>query len=136
MKRKIIWEWVLPKLYALAAVALVEIGHHILPWGLLALMCGWGMLGTAYSVLWRRWRSSEIDRIHRSCPSRGRLPRVSLVTGEDFSTGQVAIVNDRGFVVRPRRPFPPPAKLSWVAGLTGNDQDYEINLDGLNEPGP
>jgi hypothetical protein len=134
-KNTLVWEWATPLLLILLSVALVEVGHAALAWwrwGLVSL--GWVVLGAIYVGLWHRWRSCEIDRIRHEKLPRGHLPRITLLAGEDLDCGQDVVVNDRGFVVAPERPFPPPGSPTRFVGRVDDASDLELDVDGLSGP--
>ena len=98
-KKRVVWEWILPRAKILAAALLVETAHLCSAWWHFSLdVLGWGIIFFSILKTWGQWRQAEIELIrHRRLPG-GQTPRISLLTGQDLPCGTSVVVNDRGFV--------------------------------------
>lgn len=136
---RLIWEWVLPLLAMLLAGGLVEIGHlSQVSWRWIIVAASWVLVWLIYAATWQRWRAAEIDRIRRTRLLIGQAPHVTLIVGQDLYTGQIAVVNDRGFVVEPERdparPLPPTVGPARVVGRWSAPGEARVDRD--DEWGP
>lgn len=143
MQRRIVW---LSTMGALAGVVLaLAVAVVAAPMWVRAIgaVSAGAIAVLEHGWLWARWRRAELELLTsrdaaRDRRRRGEDPRIALLAGEDFQCGELVVVNDRGFVIRPERfqgwgarpkPLPPPAHPTWVTGFVGDESELEVDLD-------
>jgi len=143
MQRRIVW---LETVGALAVVA-VALAVAVVAHPMWVRVIGAAIAGVVsvleHDRLWRRWRVAELELLaipeHRRMRRRDSAdPKIALLAGEDLRCGEIVVVNNSGFVIRPERfqgyghqpkPLPPPARPGWITGFVGDENESEVELD-------
>lgn len=141
LSRKIVWPGNIAALFVVAlALAVAVTAQPFLARalaGAVAIAC----VVMEHVRLWGRWRRAEVELLYNEAARRERHrhredPRIALLAGEDFQCGEVVVVSNSGYVIKPERfqgwnvppkPIPPPAQAHWTTGFVGDESELEVD---------